>query len=85
MSLVVWGVGAILENRYGIQGQNYVSQPRGSKMTAVFHFRNLMLGISFILITLNVISSLMVSKSKFKSCRPRSFPRMGKYEFSSQC
>ena len=36
--LVLWRVGAVLENGYGIQGQNYVAKFRRSG-------RNLILGI----------------------------------------
>ena len=54
MVLVLWGVGAILENEYGIQGQNYVALLQGSDMSAGFHSRNLILGICFRLIMLNV-------------------------------
>lgn len=36
--LVQWRVGAIEENGYGIQGQNYVAFPQGSEMTAEFLF-----------------------------------------------
>ena len=42
--LVLWEVGAILLNGYGIQGQNYVSLLQGSGMPAGFHTRNLILG-----------------------------------------
>ena len=45
MVLVLWEVDAILENGYGIQGQNYVVFLQGSGMPAGFHFRNLILGI----------------------------------------
>ena len=54
MVLVLWGVGAILENEYGIQGQNHVALLQGSDMSAGFHSRNLILGICFTLIMLNV-------------------------------
>ena len=45
MVLVLWGVGAILGNGYGIQGRNFVALLRGSEMSAGFHYRNLILGI----------------------------------------
>ena len=45
MVLVLWGVGAILENGYGIQGQSYVALFLGSEMSAKFHYRKLTLGI----------------------------------------
>ena len=45
MALVLWGIGATLENGYGIQRQNYVAFLLGSEMSAGFHYRNLMLGI----------------------------------------
>lgn len=38
MVLVQWRVGAIEENGYGIQGQNYFAFPQGSEMTAEFLF-----------------------------------------------
>ena len=44
MILVLWGVGAILENGCGIQGLNYVALLRGNEMTVGFHYRNLILG-----------------------------------------
>ena len=45
MALVLRGVGAILGNGYGIQGQNYVTVLLGSEMSAEFQCRNLILGI----------------------------------------
>ena len=54
MVLVLWGVGAILGNGYGIQGQNYAALLQGSEMLARFNSRNLILGICFRLITLNI-------------------------------
>ena len=33
-------VGAILENGYGIQVQNYIALLQGNEMTAGFHYRN---------------------------------------------
>ena len=45
MALVLWGAGAILGNRYGIEGQSYVVLPQGSEMSARFHYRNLTVGI----------------------------------------
>ena len=45
MVLVLWKVGDILENGYGILGQNYVALLQGSGMAARFHSRNLILGI----------------------------------------
>ena len=47
MVLVPWGVGAILGNRYRIQGQNYVALLQGSEMISRFHYRNWILGICF--------------------------------------
>ena len=44
MVLVQWGAGAILENGYRIQGQNYVALLQGSEMSAGFHYWNLILG-----------------------------------------
>ena len=41
MALGQRGVGAILGNRYGIQGQNYVGLLLGSEISAGFHYRNL--------------------------------------------
>ena len=38
MALVLWAVGAILGNGYGIQGQNYVALLLGSEMSAGFHY-----------------------------------------------
>ena len=37
------GVGAILGNVCGIQGQNYVTLPQGSEGTAGHHYRKLIL------------------------------------------
>ena len=37
------GVGAILMNSWGIQGQNYVTLLQGSEMAARFHYRTLIL------------------------------------------
>ena len=54
MILVLWGIGAILENGYGSQGQNYVALLQGSKMSAGFYCKNLILGICFRLIKLNM-------------------------------
>ena len=45
MVLVPWGVGAILGNGYGIQGQNYVALLQESKITARSHYRNFILDI----------------------------------------
>ena len=52
--LVLWGVDAILGNAYGIQGQNYFALLQESKMSEGFHYKNMILGICFRLITLNV-------------------------------
>ena len=38
MALVLWAVGAVLGNRSGIQGQNYVALLLGSAMSAGFHY-----------------------------------------------
>ena len=54
MVLVLWKVGAILGDRYGIQGQYNVALLYGSGMTAGFHYKNLTLGICFSLITMNI-------------------------------
>ena len=45
MVLVLWGLGYILGNGYGIQGQNYVALLLGSEMSAGFHSINLISGI----------------------------------------
>ena len=45
MVLVLREVAAILGNGYRTQGQNYVALLQGSEMLAVFHYRNLILGI----------------------------------------
>ena len=45
MVLVMWGVGAILGNGYGIQGLNYLALLQGSEITAGFHYRNWILDI----------------------------------------
>ena len=45
MALVLWGVGAILWNGYGVQGQNYVALLLGSEMTGGFYYRNWILRI----------------------------------------
>ena len=45
MVLLLWGVGAILGNGYGIEGQNYVALLQGSEMSAGFHYRSFVLGI----------------------------------------
>ena len=50
MALVLWGVGAILGNGYGIQGQAYVALLQGSEITAGFYCRNWILDIHFRLI-----------------------------------
>ena len=47
-------VGAILGNGYGIQGQNYVAFLQESGMPAGFLSRNLILGICFRLLILNI-------------------------------
>ena len=52
--LVLWEVGAILGDRYGIQEQNYVPLLQGSGMPAGFHYKNLALSICFRSITMNV-------------------------------
>ena len=54
MVLVLWEVEAILGNGYGIQGQNYVAFIQGSGMPAGFLSRNLILGICFRLLALNM-------------------------------
>ena len=54
MVLVLWEVGAILGNGYEIQGQSYVAFLQGSGMSAGFLTRNLILGICFRLLTLNL-------------------------------
>ena len=41
MALGQWGVGTVVGNRYGIQGQNYVPVLLGSEISAWFHYRNL--------------------------------------------
>ena len=45
MVLVLWEVGAILRDRYGIQGQDYVTLLLWSGILAGFHHKNLALGI----------------------------------------
>ena len=45
MALVLGGVGAILGNGYGIQGQNHVTLLLESEMSVGFHYRNLILGV----------------------------------------
>ena len=52
--LVLWEVGAILGDRYGIQGQNYIALLYESGMPAGFHYKNLTFGKCFRLITMNV-------------------------------
>ena len=52
--LVLLEVGAILGNGYGIQGQNDIALLYGSVMPARFHYRNLISGICFRLIMMNV-------------------------------
>ena len=47
-------VGAILGNEFGIEGQNYVAFLQGSGMPAGFLSRNLILGICFRLLILNI-------------------------------
>ena len=47
MVLVLW-------NGYGIYGQNHVACLQGSEMPAVFLYINLILGICFRLLTLNI-------------------------------
>ena len=54
MVLVLLEVGAILGNGYGIQGQSYVALFWGSAVPAGFHYRNLILGICFQLLMMNV-------------------------------
>ena len=54
MVLIKWVVGAILGNWYKIQGQHYVVLLQGSEMSAGFHDMNLILGICFRFIVLNV-------------------------------
>ena len=43
--LVPRGFGAILGNKYEIQGQRYVALLQGSEITAGFHYRNCILDI----------------------------------------
>ena len=40
MVFVRWGVGALLGNGYGIQGQSYVALLQENEITAGFHYRN---------------------------------------------
>ena len=47
MVLVLWGVGAILGNGYGILGKNYATLHLGSEMLGGCHYRNL--GIRYII------------------------------------
>ena len=54
MVLVLWEVDAILGNGYRIQGHNYVALLQQSGMPPGFHPRNLILGICFRLVMLNV-------------------------------
>ena len=54
MILLLWEDAAILWSGYGIQRQNYVALLQGSKMSAGFYSRNLILDICFRLITSNV-------------------------------
>ena len=54
MRLVLCGVGAILKNGFGIYGQNYVALLQGSKATAGFHSRNLILGMKCFRSIMNV-------------------------------
>ena len=52
--LVIWGVSSILGSWYGIWGQNYVALLQGKEMPAGFWSKNLILGISLRICTLNV-------------------------------
>ena len=54
MVLVLLEVCAILGNGCGIQGQNDIALLYGSVMPTRFHYRNLILGICFQLIMMNV-------------------------------
>ena len=54
MVLVLWEVGTILGNGYGIQRQNYVALLQASGMPAGFDSRNLILGICLRLLMLNL-------------------------------
>ena len=37
---VLWGVGAVLGDGHGIEGENYVALLPGNKMSAWCHYRN---------------------------------------------
>ena len=47
--LGLWGVGTVLKNEYGIQGQNHVALFQGleitTKISSHFHYKNLNLDI----------------------------------------
>ena len=45
LGLVLWGVGPILRNGCGDQGQNYVALFQRIEMTGGLHSQNLILGI----------------------------------------
>ena len=45
MALVLWAVGAILRDEYGIQRQNYIALLLWSEISVGFHYRNFILGI----------------------------------------
>ena len=71
-ALVLWGGGAILGNRYEIQGQ-HVALLLGSEMSERFHHRNSTLGICSRLFTFTY--------SEFQFSSRGSFSRRGEYEF----
>ena len=55
LGLVLWGVGPILRNGCGHQGQNYVTLFQESEMTGGLHSQNLILGIQYCRLSILIV------------------------------
>ena len=76
--LVLWEVGPILWNGYGISGQNDVALLKGSGMSAGLHFTNLILDTNCCSITASILDQrLNMLNKRNSSQRTKVFSRQG--------
>ena len=74
------GVGVILENECGIQGQNYVASLQWSKVTVGFHYSNWVVYIKcYRFPAMNNYNGVVVNELQFQFGDLNSFPERGEF------
>ena len=74
------GVGVILENECGIQGQNYVASLQWSKVTVGFHYSNWVVCIKcYRFPAMNNYNGAVVNELQFQFGDLNSFPERGEF------